>query len=152
MRAWNNWISTLALYAFLLLVTNAASSAQIASVIHVRLQDTSTNGSLEGMQMIATPDIVRAGKVTINATNLSHSLVHEVVVIRTDGTNKPPPYDPKAGVVKEDEVRDLGEISDLDPGKSGSLTVNLSPGSYLLICNQPGHYKAGMWTNLTVTR
>jgi uncharacterized cupredoxin-like copper-binding protein len=152
MRTWNDWISTLALCTCLVLVTSTASSAQTASVIHVQLQDASTNGSLEGMRMTATPDIAKAGKVTVNATNLSHSLVHEVVVIRTDATNKPLPYDPKAGVVKEKEVRDMGEIYDLDPGRSGSLTVDLSPGSYLLICNQPGHYKAGMWTKLTVTR
>ena len=25
----------------------------------------------------------------------------------------------------------------------------LVPGNYLLICNQPNHYKAGMWTKLT---
>jgi uncharacterized cupredoxin-like copper-binding protein len=23
---------------------------------------------------------------------------------------------------------------------------------YLLICNQPNHYKAGMWTKLTITQ
>ena len=46
----------------------------------------------------------------------------------------------------------VAEVSDLPPGKSGSLNIRLTPGTYLLICNQPNHYKAGMWTKLTVTR
>ena len=41
-------------------------------------------------------------------------------------------------------------MSDLPQGKSGSLTFQSSPGNYRLICNQPNHYKAGMWTKLTV--
>ena len=44
------------------------------------------------------------------------------------------------------------EVSELDPGASGSLTVALQPGKYLLICNVPGHYASGMWTEFTVTK
>jgi uncharacterized cupredoxin-like copper-binding protein len=62
------------------------------------------------------------------------------------------PYDEKVGRVIENRIKDLGEVSDLPPGKSGSLTLTLTPGNYLLICNQPNHYRAGMWTRLTVTR
>ena len=34
----------------------------------------------------------------------------------------------------------LGEVSELDPGKSGTLTLTIKPGKYLLVCNVPGHY------------
>jgi uncharacterized cupredoxin-like copper-binding protein len=61
------------------------------------------------------------------------------------------PYDEKQAEVIEKRITDLGEISDLPPGKSGSLSVRLKAGNYLLICNQPNHYKAGMWTKFTVT-
>ncbi|MGX7876784.1 sulfocyanin-like copper-binding protein [Mesorhizobium sp. ORM6] len=30
------------------------------------------------------------------------------------------------------------------------MTVDLKAGKYLLICNVPGHYGAGMWTEFTV--
>jgi uncharacterized cupredoxin-like copper-binding protein len=30
--------------------------------------------------------------------------------------------------------------------------LNLKAGTYLLLCNQPGHYKAGMSTKLVVER
>ncbi|WP_245455931.1 sulfocyanin-like copper-binding protein [Mesorhizobium sp. M7A.F.Ca.US.008.03.1.1] len=41
-------------------------------------------------------------------------------------------------------------MSELDPDKSGTLTVDLKAGKYLLICNVPGHYGAGMWAEFTV--
>jgi uncharacterized cupredoxin-like copper-binding protein len=49
-------------------------------------------------------------------------------------------------------VHSLGEISELKPGARGKLTLNLKAGTYLLLCNQPGHYKAGMSTKLVVER
>ena len=52
--------------------------------------------------------------------------------------------------VDKDKAGDKGEVSELDPGKSDTLTVDLTPGKYLLICNVPGHYGAGMWTEFTV--
>ena len=52
--------------------------------------------------------------------------------------------------VDEEATHDLGEVSELDPGKSGSLTVDLKPGLYVLFCNVPGHFMAGMWTTLKV--
>jgi uncharacterized cupredoxin-like copper-binding protein len=41
-------------------------------------------------------------------------------------------------------------VSELDPGKSGALTITLEPGLYLLFCNVPGHFISGMWTTITV--
>jgi uncharacterized cupredoxin-like copper-binding protein len=120
--------------------------------VNVSLEDASEGGNLAGMKMTATPDTTKAGRVTIHATNKSSALVHEVIVVRPPANDVPLPYDAKQGEVIEKRIKDLGEVSDLSPGKSGSLTVRLTPGGYLLICNQPNHYKAGMWTRLTVTR
>ena len=63
---------------------------------------------------------------------------------------KPLPYIAAESEVDEDGIGDLGEVSELEPGKSGSLTLNLRPGKYVLFCNVPGHYMGGMWTLLTV--
>jgi len=38
----------------------------------------------------------------------------------------------------------------LVPGADGSVVVDLSPGTYLLICNLPGHYARGMSATITV--
>jgi uncharacterized cupredoxin-like copper-binding protein len=129
----------------------AAPMARADGTINVLLEDASQGGNLSGMKMIATPDSVKAGRITIHATNKSQALVHEVVVILAPADGKPLPYDDNKGVVIEKQVKDVGEVSDLSPGKSGSITLSLKPGDYLLICNQPNHYKAGMWTKLTVT-
>ena len=54
--------------------------------------------------------------------------------------------------VIEDKINSLGETEEMQPGASKTLTLDLKPGTYLLICNVAGHYAAGMWTVLTVTQ
>jgi uncharacterized cupredoxin-like copper-binding protein len=39
----------------------------------------------------------------------------------------------------------------INPGAIGWVTVNLPVGNYELICDRPGHYAAGMFSELTVT-
>ena len=136
----------------LLLMLGATPCALADGTVNVTLEDASEGGNLSGMKMTATPDSVKAGRITIHATNKSQALVHEVIVVLPPANGAPLPYDDKTGRVIEKQIKDLGEVSDLPPGKSGSLTVRLVPGNYLLICNQPNHYKAGMWTKLTVTQ
>jgi uncharacterized cupredoxin-like copper-binding protein len=135
----------------LLLMLTATPCALADGTVNVTLEDASEGGNLSGMKMTATPDSVTAGRVTIHAINKSQALVHEVIVVLPPANGAPLPYDDRDGRVVEKRIKDLGEVSDLPSGKSGSLTVRLVPGNYLLICNQPNHYKAGMWTKLTVT-
>ena len=134
------------------LMSCVASIARADTAVNIALRDASSGGNLSGMKMTATPDSVKAGRIKINATNESQGLVHEVIVVASLLNGGKLPYDEKVGRVIESRIKDLGEVSDLPPGKSGSLTLNLTPGNYLLICNQPNHYQAGMWTRLTVTR
>jgi hypothetical protein len=44
----------------------------------------------------------------------------------------------------------LAEAEGIDIGQHASLTVNLTPGHYVLYCNMEGHYKAGMATEFSV--
>jgi uncharacterized cupredoxin-like copper-binding protein len=92
-----------------------------------------------------------AGEVTFKVTNDSKDTIHEMIVVDVKEPGKPLPYNAGDQRVDEEAAGDHGEVSELDPGKSGTLTVSLKPGSYLLICNIPGHYEAGMWTEFTVT-
>ena len=93
-----------------------------------------------------------AGVLTFRVTNNSNDTVHEMIVIYMADPTKQLPYIANENRVDEDKAGDKGEVSELDPGKSGSLTVNLKPGSYLLICNVPGHFAAGMWARFEVTK
>ncbi|WP_457154945.1 sulfocyanin-like copper-binding protein [Mesorhizobium sp. P5_C1] len=102
------------------------------------------------MGIKASPGTVKAGEVTFKVINDSKDTVHEMIVMYLAEPGKPLPYLEAENRVDEDKAGDKGEVSELDPGKSGTLTVELKAGKYLLICNVPGHYGAGMWAEFTV--
>jgi len=121
-------------------------------IIAVALKDASTDPSITGMVVKIEPAVVKAGRVTLEAVNQSTNLVHEVLVVPVLPAGKDMPYDKSKDTVIEKRVHPLGEISDLQPGARATLALNLKPGSYLLLCNQPGHYKSGMSTTLLVEK
>ena len=129
----------------------ALSVRAAENVVQAKLEDASVNGSLEGMLIKLDRDTVRAGRVTFRVMNESEALVHELIVLQTDLDVSQLPYDPRKGKVIETQLKSFGEVEELKPGTSGKLTLNLRPGPYLLMCNQPGHWHAGMWTKFTVT-
>jgi uncharacterized cupredoxin-like copper-binding protein len=49
------------------------------------------------------------------------------------------------------ELEPVDEIEDIGDGDDPDLTVDLQPGSYVIICNVELHYKQGMRTAFTVT-
>jgi uncharacterized cupredoxin-like copper-binding protein len=95
-------------------------------------------------------DSVPAGKVTFDVTNDSKDVIHEMLVAPVANVDVVLPYNANENRVDEEAANDLGEVSELDPGKSGALQLELKPGTYVLYCNIPGHFMAGMWTVLTV--
>lgn len=127
------------------------SPAKAATTVKVELQDPSTADGIKSMQMKLDHDSVPAGEVRFEAANESKGLVHEMIVVKTDQDPASFPYDAKKDEVIESKVKSLGEVSELKPGKSGHLSVNLKPGTYILYCNQAGHLHQGMWTRFTVT-
>ncbi len=84
-----------------------------------------------------------AGPIRFRATNASKSMVHELAVLR----------------IKDDGSFDnTGEVEDVDPGKSGEITLDLPAGKYLLACvlvpgeagSSVDHFKEGMKTEFEV--
>ena len=159
--------ATVALFSTVLLA--AASGAAMAStVVHVSLWDKGANmqmvtgeeyapgvtidASKATMGVKAMPAQAKAGVVTFKVTNNSKDTIHEMIVMQLDKAGDALPYIAAENRVDEDKAGDKGEVSELDPGASGSLTVALQPGKYLLICNVPGHYASGMWSEFTVTK
>jgi uncharacterized cupredoxin-like copper-binding protein len=129
------------------------ASAAATTSVDVLLQDTTTDPAIGSMHIQLDRDTVPAGKVAFRAVNQSKNQVHELIVVRMEYPGQSAlPYNEKKATVIEKRIHRLGEISDLKPGASGAITLNLKPGSYLLICNQPGHYKAGMTATLSVTK
>jgi uncharacterized cupredoxin-like copper-binding protein len=93
---------------------------------------------------------VRAGMITFKVVNESKETLHEMLVAPLKDKNTLLPYIANENRVDEEKSGDLGEVSELEPGKSGELTLDLKPGLYILFCNVPGHFTAGMWTTVSV--
>ena len=106
------------------------------------------NMSMAGMGIDVDTKNVSAGKVTFDVLNASKDTIHEMIVSPIRGPDVSLPYVANEGRVDEDASGDLGEVSELDPGRAGSLTIELKPGYYALFCNVPGHFIAGMWTTI----
>lgn len=89
----------------------------------------------------------KAGAVTFKTTNKG-TTPHELMVIKSDlAPDKLPVKDAKAD---ETGLTVLGEVAEMASGKTDSKTFELAAGKYLLICNIPAHYQAGMTLAFTV--
>ena len=99
-------------------------------------------------EMYIKPDVraVPAGRTKFTVANIG-TVMHEMVVVKT---RTPAGQVPTNAAGEASEKGAIGEVSDLGPGRVDTLTLNLKPGHYALICNLPGHYKAGMFTNFQV--
>ncbi len=93
----------------------------------------------------------KAGSVTISAPNTGQ-LVHEMVLAKTeaDPSKLPTTSDGSVDEAKlESAGQDAGEIADVTPGGTKKGTFKLTPGKYVMFCNVPGHYAAGMYGTIT---
>lgn len=112
-----------------------------------------------------TPSEVEAEEIELDVRNVDDQ-PHEVVFIATELPAEALPLDRAADVVDTSGLRVVGEV---EPFRSGERPVfeaagetaeeeaaeegsevDLPPGRYVLICNIPGHYAAGMYATLTV--
>ena len=105
---------------------------------------------LAKMAINANPAAVSRGDVKFNVTNLASALVHEVILARVTDENEILAYDAATNEVDEKTIQTLGQLAEIDPSKSASMTLELIPGKYILYCNYAGHFMAGMWTVIEV--
>lgn len=129
---------------------SASQTADGTGTVHVTLGDPSSNPPLAAMKLIAQPNSVASGWVTFAVTNTSKMTEHEVLVVSVPDNHQALPYNESRAKVIENSVDKVGDSGDLRPGASTIFAVHLNPGKYLLMCNEPGHYRAGMWEWLAV--
>ena len=111
------------------------------------------------MRLLPSATTVPAGQVSLVLRNAG-TRPHELVVLplapgqvagqRTVGSDD-----------KVSETGSLGEVHQVCPADTGvdgtvpggiaTVTLTLAPGSYEVVCNLPGHYRAGMYATLNVT-
>src|SRR2546426_2252331 len=133
--------SVLALVTLALLVAacaNAAAEAPTGSQVVAQLSD---------YKITVDVPSVKAGKIKIGVRNLG-AMEHSFQVLKTDLLPDKLPVDGASAKAKEDGK--VGEIASIAAGKSAAVTVELTPGKYVLICNVAGHYQLGMHTGFTV--
>jgi uncharacterized cupredoxin-like copper-binding protein len=82
----------------------------------------------------------KPGKVTFNVTNTGQT-THGFAIVQA-------PAKVSGGSVDESTLIASGDH--LAAGASGSVSADLKPGTYELICHVPGHYAAGQHTTFVV--
>ena len=116
-------------------------------------------GGMGTMSLTPRQTSVTAGQVTIELRNMG-TRPHELLVFPLTKGQQPGARPIGADDrISEDGV--LGEVQPVcppDPGIDGTppggvsrTTLNMTPGSYEIVCNLPGHYRHGMYALLTVT-
>jgi len=89
-----------------------------------------------------------AGEVTFEMVN-EGAVVHDLWVVRTDLAYDALPVE--GGVAATGGAHEVvDKVLETDAGSTVSLTVNLEPGNYALICNIPAHYQLGMRAPFTI--
>jgi len=96
-----------------------------------------------------------AGEVTFQVTN-EGTRKHEFVVLSTSVPADQFPivsFEGEKDRIDEEApgVTNVGETGDMPAGSTKTLTIDLAPGHYALVCNLPGHYRMGMHQDFTVT-
>jgi uncharacterized cupredoxin-like copper-binding protein len=143
-----------------LVIANCGPTNPPGTVVNVTLAD--RGGTMMGganpmmVSVNASPNTAGSGTVTFVATNVG-ALNHELLVLpapadgigtRTVGSDG-----------KIDESSSLGEASTscgegagqgITPGATSWITLQLAPGNYELLCDEPWHYANGMFTLFTV--
>jgi uncharacterized cupredoxin-like copper-binding protein len=90
---------------------------------------------------------IYAGTVTFAVTNRG-AITHEFVVLATSLAPDELPASDEPGMISEEA--NIGETGDIPAGRFSGLALDLAPGTYLVICNEPGHFAAGMHFQLIV--
>jgi uncharacterized cupredoxin-like copper-binding protein len=92
-----------------------------------------------------------AGSVAINAPN-EGKVEHELMLLKTNTDPAKLPTASDGGVEEKLHMvaEENGEIADVEPGDTKSVTFDLTPGKWVMFCNLPGHYAQGMYGSLTV--
>lgn len=91
-----------------------------------------------------------AGEVTFDVTNQSPDFYHALTISPLVDASGGLPYLSDKRMVDEDAAGVTARAKELRPGASGSVTVAMQAGTYILYCNIAGHYAMGMWTLIKV--
>ncbi|HEY4228204.1 MAG TPA: sulfocyanin-like copper-binding protein [Candidatus Limnocylindrales bacterium] len=101
---------------------------------------------------VGVPTTIEAGPVNLSITNIG-KIPHELLVFKSDLAPSAFPLDSHGNIIEDGPgITLVSDGDNIDPGGTQSRQADLSrPGTYLFVCNIPGHFKAGMYTVVNVT-
>jgi uncharacterized cupredoxin-like copper-binding protein len=105
--------------------------------------------SLKDFSVELAPGSVPAGMVTFEATNAGPA-THEFEIFSVPGDVDANALPVEDGVANTDGLTLVDEVEDVTVGATPTLSVDLPPGTYAVICNLPDHYEQGMHALLTL--
>jgi uncharacterized cupredoxin-like copper-binding protein len=93
---------------------------------------------------------IKSGKTDLTIKNAG-AIQHELLVFKSDLAPSAYPKDAAGDIIEDGPgVTLLSDGENVDPAGTQARTVDLAAGTYLFVCNIPGHFKAGMFTVVTV--
>ncbi len=107
-------------------------------------------GTLTEWKVETDATTAKAGEIVFTVAN-DGSIGHEFLVVKTDIASGEIPLDGDHFAEPTDGIEVIDEIGEFAKGTTETLTLNLTPGTYQLVCNLPGHYANGMHMSFTVT-
>jgi uncharacterized cupredoxin-like copper-binding protein len=100
---------------------------------------------------VAVPTTIKAGTVNLETANFG-TIQHELLIFKSDLAPSAYPVDSTGHIIENGPgITLVSDGDNIDPGQTQTRTVDLVPGTYLFVCNIPGHFKAGMFSVVTVT-
>lgn len=120
------------------------SETMAANEVHVFEKEYEITGEDDAAIMSPT-----AGEVTFEVHN-DGEISHDFVIIKTDLGETALPVDGTKVDENGTGVDVVDKIDTIDAGDAETLSVDLDPGKYVVICNIAGHYTQGMHASFEV--
>jgi uncharacterized cupredoxin-like copper-binding protein len=139
-------------------VVSPSATASAAAIASPSLAAASVSASPAGPEAIvlsewkvAVTSTIKAGQATFTITNKGVA-PHELLVFKSALAPSAYPTDAAGDIIEDGAgVSLVSDGENIEPGGTQTRTVDLSaPGTYLFVCNIPGHFKQGMATVVTV--
>jgi uncharacterized cupredoxin-like copper-binding protein len=102
---------------------------------------------LDSLKLEVSNSSAPAGAVTFRVENKG-AIIHELAVFKTDLAPEAIPI--AAGKADESRVQVVGRTKNLNGKAYEDLSLNLTSGKHVLVCNIPAHYQSGMRAAFTV--
>lgn len=124
------------LCALALLVASCGSSAPATLPADVQVTI-----DMKDYSVTVTPSTFKAGTIKFGVRNLG-AMAHQFDLIKTDLAADKLPVDNASAKAKEDGL--VKQLLNIPPGKVATISGDVQPGHYVIICNVAGHYQLGM--------